>query len=135
MSGDNGSVANQDPAVTTAEEVATDNTNVLNLIPGISIADIAKSGLAVLREGLLQPSIGLEHAARLTQENIRILFGKSELAPDPKDRRCVHSAFAEQPIYRRVPQGWLALQNSLQGRSDDISTKGQDRSGYLLISQ
>lgn len=142
MSGDSGKrssaegdAADLGPAVDIGEDVAMDNANVLNPVLGVSVADLARTGLAVLREGLLQPTIGLEHAAKLTQENIRIIFGKSELLPDPRDRRFADPAFTEQPVYRRVAQSWLALQNSLQDWSNDISSKEIDRKRASFITQ
>jgi len=118
-----------------AEEAAMENANVLNPVIGISMADLAKVGLGVLRQGLLQPTIGLEHVAKLLQEDIRIAFGGSELSPDRRDRRFADPAFEAQPVYRRVAQGWLALERSLQEWSDATGLKDTDRERARFITQ
>ena len=110
-----------------AEEAAMDHANVLNPVIGISMGDLAKVGLSVLREALLQPTIGIEHAAKLAQENVRVAFGTSELSPHRRDRRFADPAFATQPVYKRVAQSWLALEKTLQQWSDATGLQDTDR--------
>jgi len=118
-----------------AEEAAMDHANVMNPVIGISTGDLAKVGLSVLREALLQPTIGIEHAAKLAQENIRVAFGTSELSPHRRDRRFADPAFATQPVYKRVAQSWLALEKTLQQWSDATGLQDTDRERARFMTQ
>src|SRR4051794_35558072 len=91
------------------EETAADSTLALNPVVGFGIDDVLKAGASVARQALLQPAIGIEHATRLWQESVRILFGASDIAPDAKDGRFRDAAFKEG-LYKRIAQNWVAFE-------------------------
>src|SRR5262249_56139774 len=79
------------------EDAALDSTLALNPVVGFGLDDVVKAGTSVVRQALLQPAIGLEHANRLWQESVRILFGTSETLPDAKDARFRDAPFRPRP--------------------------------------
>ena len=118
----------------TPEEAALDNTLALNPVVGFSMQDIVKAGALVARQALLQPAIGLEHGTRLFQENVRILFGNSEIGPNPRDRRFSDAAFkSDNGIYRRLAQSWSAWQQNNAKWVDAVGFNDIDRERARFI--
>jgi polyhydroxyalkanoate synthase len=109
------------------EDAAVESTLALNPVVGFSFEDVAKASAVVLRQAVLQPAIGAEYANRLFQENVRILFGTSSVAPNPRDRRFADEAFADQPLFKRLAQGWLALQQTTTDWVDAVGFNPLDQ--------
>lgn len=63
---------------------------------------------------------------RLGRELVSIARGSSELAPSPKDKRFQDPSWTENPVYRRVGQGYLSLGRSLGRLVDDYEASGAD---------
>ena len=63
---------------------------------------------------------------RLGRELVSIARGSSELAPSPKDKRFQDPSWTENPVYRRVGQGYLSLGRSLARLVDDYEASGAD---------
>ncbi len=120
---------------TAAEEAAIDNANVLNPVIGLSAADLAKAGASIIGQAIKRPLAGVEQTANLLVENVRILAGTSELAPHPKDRRFADQAFADQPVYRRVAQSWLALERGLRNWVDAAEFEDEDQERARFVTQ
>ena len=118
-----------------AEEEAMDNANVLNPIIGIGIDDIKSAGISVAKQALIRPLAGLQQAASLIAENVKIVAGTSKLAPNAKDRRFKDDAFDDSPIYRRVAQSWLALERSLSEWVDSAEFEESDRDRAKFFTQ
>ena len=116
------------------EEAAADSTLALNPVVGFGFDDIVKAGVSVVRQGLLQPAIGIEHATRLWQESVRILFGASDAAPDPKDARFRDPAFSENGFYKRAAQTWVAAERTVHEWVDAVGFDdlGRQRAHFLL---
>ena len=57
-------MAESNGATSHPEEAAADSTLALNPVVGFGFDDIVKAGVSVVRQGLLQPAIGIEHATR-----------------------------------------------------------------------
>ena len=117
------------------EEAAMDSANVLNPLIGLSVEDLARAGISVLKQAILQPTVFAKEAAKLSIENVKIVAGASDLAPHPKDRRFADEAFREHPVYRRVAQSWLALDKGLQEWVDEAGFKGSNRKRAKFVTQ
>ncbi len=114
---------------------AADSTLALNPVVGFSMEDVAKAGAMVLRQALLQPAIGMEYATRFWQESIRIAFGVSDTAPNPRDARFTDSAYREGPIYKRVAQNWLAFEKTASEWVDAVGFSPMDRArAHFVVS-
>ncbi len=120
-------MADSDDIRSHPEEAAAESTLALNPVVGFGIEDIVRAGVSVLRQGMLQPAIGFEHAMRQWQESVRILFGSSDAVPDPKDARFKDPAFRDNPIYKRVAQNWLVWQRGVHNWVDAIGFDSIDR--------
>jgi polyhydroxyalkanoate synthase len=115
------------------EEAAADSTLALNPVVGFGLDDVLKAGASVVRQALLQPAIGLEHANRMWQESVRILFGTSETHLDAKDARFRDPAFGDG-VYKRVAQNWVAFERGVHEWVDAVGFEPIDnqRAHFLL---
>ena len=120
-------MADSDGSASHPEEAAVDSTLALNPVVGFGVDDIVRAGIKVVRQGLLQPAIGIEHATRVWQESVRILFGTSETAPDPKDARFRDPAFREHGLYRRLAQNWVSVERGIHEWVDAVGFDAIDR--------
>ncbi len=117
------------------EDAALDHANVLNPVIGMRTRDFVSTGMAVIKQLVLQPAIGVKHTASLTAEIVRILAGESEIELNPKDRRFADKAFLESPVFRRLAQGWTALQNSIGLWVDDVDFSDADQERARFVAQ
>jgi polyhydroxyalkanoate synthase len=75
----------------------------------------------MLRQTTTNPKATMKFAGRMTKENVEILLGKSERAPEPKDRRFKDPAWAHNPFYKRGLQTYLAMQDNLNEWVGDLA--------------
>ena len=120
-------MAESDNTASHPEEAAVESTLALNPVVGFGVDDIVAAGIKVVRQGLLQPAIGIEHATRLWQESLRILFGTSDTSPDPKDARFKDPAFREHRVFKRVAQNWVAFERGIHEWVDAVGFDTIDR--------
>jgi polyhydroxyalkanoate synthase subunit PhaC len=78
----------------------------------------------------------------LAQETAKALAGNSDLAPEPADKRFMDPAWAENPLYKRVMQGYLAFRKAMNdlpdinGHADsDWKAGAQERFGITLLTE
>jgi len=81
-----------------------------------------------------EPLVLASRLAGLTAEQLRVVAGTSELAPDPKDRRFVDSAWSN-PVWKRVAQSYLGTREAVLGSVDelDLDEKSADRARFALM--
>ncbi|MCZ6655902.1 MAG: alpha/beta fold hydrolase [Gammaproteobacteria bacterium] len=103
-----------------------DHVLTLNPIVGVSLDDLATSTAQVLQAAVLQPTVAAQHLLQFNSELIRILFGRSEYEPSPKDRRFADAQFTDNPIYSRVAKSWLAWQASVGKWVEAVGFEGED---------
>ena len=101
---------------------AAETTNALNpLMGGINREELVGAVAMMLRQTTTNPKATMKFAGRMTKENVQILLGRSERAPDPKDRRFKDPAWAHNPFYKRGLQTYLAMQDNLQEWVGDLA--------------
>jgi polyhydroxyalkanoate synthase len=87
-----------------------------------SIAGIVK-GVA---SALAQPGPVTRGTGRLLREWASIARGTEEHRPSPQDKRFVDPAWSDNPIYRRLGQGYLALGAELRRLVDEYEETAKD---------
>jgi polyhydroxyalkanoate synthase len=82
------------------------------------------------------PSIARRQAGRFGTELGKIAAGRSELAPNPKDRRFADPAWTSNPLLRRVVQAYLAASAGAEALVDDAGLDWRDdtRLRFLLTN-
>ncbi|MEM9054478.1 MAG: hypothetical protein AAGB16_04055, partial [Pseudomonadota bacterium] len=106
------------------EEIASsaaENTNALNpLLGGINRQELLGAVAMMLRSTMTNPVTSIKYAGKITKENTEIMFGKSSIEPDRKDRRFRDPAWAHNPFYKRGMQAYLATQKHLHDWVGDL---------------
>jgi polyhydroxyalkanoate synthase len=110
------------------EEVAPAVGSILgpNLFVGFDLGDLAAS-LTDFFNGLLHArSKTLERLPKLGIELFNILIGRSEIEPDPSDKRFSDTAWKENPFYRALMQGYLAWRETMFDLVNEQAANGSD---------
>lgn len=91
---------------------------------------LARWGSRLLREPAVVASTGLAVAA----EDLRILTGASEIAPDPKDRRFSDPAWS-RPVWKRIAQSYLSRRKALLETVENLEMdeKSRERARFALM--
>src|SRR5258706_15237742 len=92
---------------------ASHNTLAINPLVGLSSADVAGAARSLLKVMGKAPGKTAVHYGHYLKELATVVRGKSELAPDPKDRRFADPAWKGNALYTRLMQTYLATQKEL----------------------
>lgn len=112
------------------EDLATQasrNTLAINPIIGIRGADVAGAAASLLKVVARSPVQAGRHYVGYLQAMTDVLRGKSEQAPDPKDRRFTDPAWQANGLYRRLMQSYLTTQSELNEYIDAASADGREK--------
>ena len=94
---------------------------------GEPVAVPTVSGVASgLASALGRPRAVASEAVTLGRDLVSILRGTDRIAPSPKDKRFADPAWTQNPVYRRLGQGYLALGASLTRLVDEYEAAGAD---------
>lgn len=115
-------------------ERAAETPTALNPIIGVRGADLIKSLGVVMAHAARQPAPFAKHFAAYGRDLYEILRGKSEIAPDRKDRRFQDPTWRYNPVYRYGLQSWLAMRKGLEGWIADSGADEADqiRARFIL---
>jgi len=92
---------------------AAENTTAMNPIIGVAREDLIGAVGVMLRETAGAPVRTLKHMKNFTGEVVKIIQNKSELAPDPKDKRFHDPAFRTNPLFKAGMQYYLAVRKGM----------------------
>ena len=94
------------------------------------LGDAARSPLRRFLPGMS----GVRFTTGLATELTRVGVGRSQLAPDEKDRRWSEEAWARNPAFRRTLQSYLAIGAAARGLVDDADLGWGDdqRMGFII---
>lgn len=105
-----------------------------NPVVGIRGKDILSSALTVVRQAVTEPAVTGKHALGFGKEMVRVVSGKSTLAPDRKDRRFGDTAWSDNPVYKAINQSYLAACKHASEWIDDCDFSPEDveRSRFVI---
>jgi len=106
----------------------------LNPIVGLAREDLLGAVSVMLRETAAKPSTTLKHARLFTDDVIKILTNKSEIAPDPKDKRFADPTWSKNPFYRMGMQYYLAAQGGVNRWIADLELDELERARANFVS-
>ena len=92
----------------------------LNPIVGLAREDLLGAVSVMLRETASKPQTSIKHARAFSGDVLKILTNKSEIAPDPKDKRFADPAWSQNPIYKMGMQYFLAAQSNVSNWLADL---------------
>ena len=116
------------------EKKAADSTTAVNSMIGIRRTELIKSLGVLVGHAVKQPKPFARHLKTYGKDLVDIAKGKSELAPDRRDRRFMDPTWRYNRIYKSGLQSWLAMRKGLEGWIDDsgIAVEDQARAKFVL---
>ncbi len=119
-----------------AEVASSAAENILgpNPVIGVRPRDIVETAGAILRQMILEPDVTFRHTNQWMLELFNAVSGKSQIAPDKKDRRFQDPAWQESWLHRVLMQAYLAIDKEMKGWVNDtnLSQLDKDRAGFVL---
>jgi polyhydroxyalkanoate synthase len=106
----------------------------LSPLVGLAREDLIGAVGALLRETAMKPDKTFKHMQSLGEETVKIMTGKSELAPAARDKRFADPAWTYNPFYRAGVQYYLAVQKTTQEWIDDLEFDELERNRARFVS-
>lgn len=116
------------------ENEAAQSTNALGPLIGVAREDFVSAVALLLRETASDPSRFLRHSTAMAQDMVKIMTGKSELAPDPKDKRFMDPAWQYNPFFRAGAQYYLAVQKGMKNWLEELELDELERNRANFIA-
>ena len=102
------------------ENEAAQSTTALGPLVGLAREDFVGAIALLLRETASDPGRAFKHMQAFGDDVVKIVTGKSELAPDPKDKRFMDPAWAFNPFFKAGAQYYLAVQKGVKSYIADL---------------
>lgn len=118
-----------------AFDAANDATMALGPLAGLAREDFAGAVGVMLRQTAANPSSAFKAVTGFTDDAVKIMTGKSDLAPDPKDKRFMDPAWTFNPFFKAGAQYYLAVQKGIKGWIDELDLDALERDRANFVSQ
>ncbi|WP_324827189.1 PHA/PHB synthase family protein [Qipengyuania zhejiangensis] len=116
------------------EDEAAQHTSALGPLVGLTREDIFGAVAVMLRETASDPQRLMKHGQDIGADMIKIMTGKSEIAPDPRDKRFKDPAWQYNPFMRAGMQYYLAVQKGASKWLEDLDLDDLERDRARFIS-
>ncbi len=116
------------------EDEAAQHTSALGPLIGLTREDIFGAVAVMLRETASDPQRLMKHSQAMGEDMLKIMTGKSELAPDPKDRRFQDPTWQYNPFMRAGMQYYLAVQKGAARWLEDLELDELEKDRARFIS-
>jgi polyhydroxyalkanoate synthase len=108
------------------QEEAANNTLAANPLVGVRGQDLLNAARVLVGQMARHPGIAARQSLSFLGEVGRILTGRSELAPDSRDKRFADAAWKESVAYRALAQYYLAWGAALYRLVDESKLEKRD---------
>ena len=108
--------------------------SALSPLIGLAREDMLGAVAALLRETTARPDKTIKHMQAFGGDFVKIMTGKSDLAPGAKDKRFTDPAWSFNPFYRAGVQYYLAMQKNTQAWIEDLEFDEMERNRATFIS-
>ena len=116
------------------EDEAAQNTSALGPLIGLTREDIFGAVAVLLRETASDPARLMRHGQAMGQDMLQIMTGKSELAPDAKDKRFRDPAWQYNPFMRAGMQYYLAVQKGAAKWLEELELDALEKDRARFVS-
>ena len=116
------------------ENEAAQSTSALGPLVGLAREDFIGAIALLLRETASDPERMTRHAKTFSEDMVQILTGKSELAPNPKDKRFMDPAWQYNPFFKAGAQYYLAIQKGMHNWLEELELDELERNRATFIS-
>lgn len=116
------------------ENEAAQSTLALGPLIGVAREDFVGAVALLLRETASDPARLVRHTTAMAEDMVKIMTGKSELAPDPKDKRFMDPAWQYNPFFRAGVQYYLAVQKGMRSWLEELELDELERNRANFIA-
>lgn len=115
------------------EHEAAQSTTALGPLVGLAREDFVGAVALLLRETATDPARTVRHMQSFGDDVVKIMTGKSDLAPDPKDKRFMDPAWRYNPFFRAGAQYYLAVQRGMKHWLEELQLDDleRDRANFI----
>jgi polyhydroxyalkanoate synthase len=105
-----------------------------NPLVGLSRRQIAAALGRLAQRAMVEPGVITANTLRTLGELIEVVVGRSDVAPDPRDKRFAHPAWAANPVYHRLVQAYLVETKALLDVVDEVGLdpKSRERARFAV---
>jgi polyhydroxyalkanoate synthase subunit PhaC len=118
-----------------AFDAANDATSALGPLAGLAREDFIGAIGLLLRQTASNPGKAFNATKGFSEDVIKIMTGKSDLAPDAKDKRFMDPAWQFNPFFKAGAQYFLAVQKGVKSYIADLELDALERDRANFISQ
>ena len=117
------------PPVAVADPFGATDPVVLGANPlvGLSRQHVAAALGRLLQRVAVEPSVVAATALDAAGQLLEVLAGRSDVAPEPGDKRFAHPAWRDNPVYRRLLQAYLVDARAVLGVVDEVELDAKSR--------
>ncbi len=108
--------------------------SALSPLVGLAREDLMGAVAVLLRETAMKPTTTMKHMQAFSDDVIKIMTGKSDLAPAARDKRFADAAWTYNPFYRAGVQYYLAMQKTTQNWIEDLDLDDMERNRARFVS-
>jgi polyhydroxyalkanoate synthase subunit PhaC len=116
-------------------DAANEATMALGPLTGLAREDFAGAIGLMLRQTAANPDKAFKATKSFSEDVVKILTGKSEIEPDPKDKRFKDPAWTFNPFFKAGAQYYLAVQKGVKSYIEDLELDDLERDRANFISQ
>lgn len=114
---------------------AAENIVALNPIVGVAREDLLGAVAVMLRETAGRPMKTVKHLRSFGQEVVKIVQDKSELQPNPRDKRFQDPTWQKNRLYKGAMQYYLAVQKGVGDWLGDLEMDDMERARANFVVQ
>jgi polyhydroxyalkanoate synthase subunit PhaC len=118
-----------------AFDAANDATMALGPLTGLAREDFIGAIGLMLRQTAANPNKAFKATKDFSEDVVKIMTGKSDLAPDAKDKRFMDPAWQFNPFFKAGAQYFLAVQKGVKSYIKDLEMDALERDRANFISQ
>jgi polyhydroxyalkanoate synthase len=106
-----------------------DNPPVLgaNRFVGLTRRQVGAALGRLLGRVAVEPGVVVTGAAEAARQLLDVALGRSDVAPDPSDKRFVDPVWVSNPVYRRLLQAYLVERDALHRLVDEVGLDPKSR--------
>jgi polyhydroxyalkanoate synthase subunit PhaC len=108
--------------------------SALNPLVGVAREDLIGAVGAMLRETATNPARTMQQAKAFSDDVIKIVTNKSDLAPSAKDKRFADPAWNANPFYRAGLQYYLAVQKGMNRWVEELELDELEKARASFVS-
>jgi polyhydroxyalkanoate synthase len=115
-------------------EEAADAGVALNPLVGLAKEDLIGAVGVMLKATATQPGKVIEHSKSFADDVIKIITMKSDIAPNPKDRRFADATWSQNPFFKAGMQYYLAAEKGVKNFIGDLELDELERTRAHFVA-